>query len=292
MSDKTICKRNSSLEMLRIIVALGVIVLHYNSYAKQFIVEGSWTEYYLWLTDCLFACSVDVFVLISAFFLSSTYKRNSKKIIELVAQFVLFRIGYYLALTITGDFVFDLDTFINLLLPVNYFIVLYSVLYVISPYINIIIFELSDKEFRRLLVLLVCLFSIETWIVDVLYRISDKTYDGLSTVGLLGSQNGFTIVNFVLLYFIGAYIQRNYEKICEIKTVRVLSALILIWSIMFLSIFAQKNGMDLAVQNYNSPFVIVFAAVVMIFFLRLKIDSKIINELSKATFTCYIVQSI
>lgn len=47
MSDKTICKRNSSLEMLRIIVALGVIVLHYNSYAKQFIVEGSWTEYYL-----------------------------------------------------------------------------------------------------------------------------------------------------------------------------------------------------------------------------------------------------
>lgn len=231
-------------------------------------------------------------MLISAFFLSSTYKRNSKKIIELVAQFVLFRIGYYLALTITGDFVFDLDTFINLLLPVNYFIVLYSVLYVISPYINIIIFELSDKEFRRLLVLLVCLFSIETWIVDVLYRISDKTYDGLSTVGLLGSQNGFTIVNFVLLYFIGAYIQRNYEKICEIKTVRVLSALILIWSIMFLSIFAQKNGMDLAVQNYNSPFVIVFAAVVMIFFLRLKIDSKIINELSKATFTCYIVQSI
>lgn len=283
-------KRNSSLELLRIIAAIGVIVLHYNDFANEFIIEGSLSQYYVWLTNCVFDCSVNVFILISAFFLSCTNKRKVSKIFELSIQFILFRVGYYALLTIAGKTRFDFDTFINVILPVNYFIVLYSVLYVISPYINVLINVLSGKKLKRLTVLLVCLFSIETWFVDILYRVSDKSYDGLSTVGLLGSQNGFTIVNFVLLYFIGAYIRKNFEKINEIRATKVIGLLIIILLVMYAMIFIEKQlGVGLAVLNYNNPFVIAYAVLAVILFMKLRIESKIINELAKASFTCFII---
>ena len=32
---------------------------------------------------------------------------------------------------------------------------------------------------------------------------------GLSTIGMYGSQYGYTIINFVLVYFVGAYLRVN-----------------------------------------------------------------------------------
>lgn len=288
--EKINTKRNSSLEILRIFAAMGVIVLHYNDFANEFIVEGSFPLYYTLLTNCVFSCSVNIFILISAFFLSCTSKRKISKVVELIIQFVLFRAGYYVLLMLVGKAFFDFDTFINLMLPVNYYIVLYSVLYVISPYINVLLERLSDKEFKKFLVLMICLFSVETWGVDILYRVSDKSYDGLSTVGLLGSQNGFTIVNFVLLYFIGAYIRRNYEKISQMKIIKLIGLFLVVLFIMYILILTgEQMGVDLAVLNYNNPLVIALAILLVMIFLKGHIENKIINELAKATFTCYIV---
>lgn len=283
-------ERNSSLELLRILAIVGVMTLHYNDISNEAIVEGSIAQYYVMLTNCLSSCSVNVFVLISAFFLCTSNKRKISKISELIIQFVLFRVGNYIMLVGVNKSDFSFNTFINIILPVNYFIILYSVLYVISPYINVLINELSYKQLKKLTVLLVCLFSLETWLVDILYRVSDKPYDGLSTVGLMGSQNGFTIVNFVLLYFIGTYIRMNFEKINEIKFMNVIGLLIIILLIMYNMIFIEKwLGVDLAVLNYNNPFVIVYAVLIVVLFMKLSIKSKIINELAKASFTCFII---
>jgi len=283
-------ERNTSLELLRILAIVGVMTLHYNNISNESIVEGSIAQYYLMLTNCLSICAVNVFVLISAFFLCATNKRKISKILELIIQFVLFRVGNYIISIVVSKSGFSLNTFINIILPVNYFIVLYSVLYIISPYINVLINELSYKRFKKLTVLLVCLFSLETWLVDILYRVSDKPYDGLSTVGLMGSQNGFTIVNFVLLYFIGAYIRKNFEKINEIKYTNVIGLLIIILLVMYTMIIIENwLGMDLAVLNYNNPFVIVYAVLIVVLFMKLCIESKIINEFAKASFTCFII---
>ena len=56
MKEKT--KRNSSIELLRIISMIGVVILHYNNAsmggALGMVLDGSSNQYYLYLIESLF----------------------------------------------------------------------------------------------------------------------------------------------------------------------------------------------------------------------------------------------
>ena len=60
MKEKT--KRNSSIELLRIISMIGVVILHYNNAsmggALGMVLDGSPNQYYLYLIESLFVCGV------------------------------------------------------------------------------------------------------------------------------------------------------------------------------------------------------------------------------------------
>lgn len=62
----------------------------------------------------------------------------------------------------------------------------------------------KEKE-KRIIVLLGVLFLVYPMLVDLLKEISGNSFNGLSTIGAFGSQQGYTIVNFVVMYLIGAY---------------------------------------------------------------------------------------
>lgn len=86
---------------------------------------------------------------------------------------------------------------------------IYCTLYIISPLINIVINRIYEKQLlNRVVLILFALFSVRPTSVDVLNDVTGKTYDGLSTVGLYGSQHGYTIVNFILLYVISATVKK------------------------------------------------------------------------------------
>lgn len=51
------------------------------------------------------------------------------------------------------------------------------------------------------------LFSVYAIGVDLLNEIVGQEIVGLSSIGAWGSQSGFTIVNFSLLYCLGAYLR-------------------------------------------------------------------------------------
>ena len=73
-------ERQSNIELLRILAIMGVIVLHYNNpligrgitYAK----EGSVNFYILYFLESLFACGVDLFMLISGYFMCESKKKS------------------------------------------------------------------------------------------------------------------------------------------------------------------------------------------------------------------------
>lgn len=74
MAKKQIA-RESGIEMLRMISMLFVIILHYNSgRAFEYVHEGSINFYVLNIMECVAICAVDLFVLISGYFLSATQK--------------------------------------------------------------------------------------------------------------------------------------------------------------------------------------------------------------------------
>ena len=54
------------------------------------------------------------------------------------------------------------DNAFKAFLPANYFVILYVTVYLISPYINIMIKNISKSNFNRFVVMLFVLFSIWT----------------------------------------------------------------------------------------------------------------------------------
>lgn len=281
-------ERNSSIELLRIIAMFGVMTLHYNALVGfTFVEEGSINQYFMYASESLFICAVDLYIMISSYFLCITSKRKLSKVMELILQVIAFKIAFYMVAVIIGEKTFSVGDFLGCLLPANYFVILYCVLYILSPYINLLILGLDKKAFTKLLVILLVIFSVWTIVVDFLEVLVGAPAYGLSTVGSYGSQYGYSIVNFILIFFVGAYVRKNEISIHKKK---ILWLMLLVFVLIYCSALAEhKLGLSkISTWNYNNPLIILFSALVLLLFLRIKVKSRLINELSMGTFTCYL----
>lgn len=144
---------------------------------------------------------------------------------------------------------------------------------------------------KKFVITVTLIFSIWTFGVDVLENIMNRSIDGLSTVGMYGSQSGYTIVNFILLYIVGAYISKGQLEISQKKSLCVI--FMLLSSIYVLSIVEPKLGLPhITTWKYNNPLLIMLAAFLTIFSTQINIRNRIINELAGATFTCFLFHGV
>ena len=169
-------------------------------------------------------------------------------------------------------------------------VVLYVTLYLISPYINLLIAILNKEQFKKLIIILFCLFSVCSFGVDLLENLWERNLVGLSTVGMYGSQYGYTIVNFVLIYFIGAYIRIHGIKMQKRKIVIRISFLIIILYVA--SNIERVMGLTGRCSwYYNNPIIIILTCYIIVLFSRYNFYNKVINELAKGCFTCFILHA-
>lgn len=301
MSKNTIV-RESNLELLRILAILGVIILHYNNSdiggGFTYVMEGSLNYYLLHFLEAMSISAVDLFILISGYFMCSSQKRNIIKPLKLLIQVILFReagyiVSYALAVIPAGGSLFSMELFkgiLESLIPNNYFVILYIALYFISVYLNQIFEVLDEKKIRQMIILLVLLFSIWVTLADVLCATTNISWTGLSTVGIDGSQGGYTIVNFVLMYCIGAYLRHTSNKTYSMRKLLagylITIALITIWSISDM-LFGWKAAQ--VAWEYCNPLVILSAVLLFLIFRQVSIpQSRIINEVAKGCFTVFL----
>lgn len=88
-------KRKSGIELLRILLIVFVILGHYVNpkvgagltFAKNNIINHN----YLLIIYCISICAVNIFVIISGYFLSMSQKRSVRKIIDLILQVIVVR---------------------------------------------------------------------------------------------------------------------------------------------------------------------------------------------------------
>lgn len=232
--------------------------------------------------------SVDVFVLISGYFMCMSNKRTLGKPLSLLIQVVVYSLIVYLIFVFCGFSDWSIKHLIGSIIPNNWFITLYIVLYFISPYLNIVISKLSIKDFKKLLIFVLLFFSIWPMILGVA---SSMGYDfwGMSTVGRGGNNAGYTIVNFITLYFVGAYL-RITEMDKKVSIVRTMIVVLLcgfqLWGLRMLPINTQPSHIA---GWYDNILVILLAASLLIAFKKMSINSNVINTLSKASFTVYII---
>lgn len=291
--DKKVSVRDSNIELLRILAILGVIVLHYNNAnmggGLKYVSAGSISYYSLHLLQAVFICGVNLFVLISGYYMCTSQKRGLVKPLELVIQVSLFRVLISCVGWIEHSS-FSANSFVVALLPVNYFVILYIALYFVSPYINVVLSSLSMKSLKHLVIICFSLFSVWPTFVDALQYITSREYMGLSTIGMYGSQYGYTIVNFVLMYIIGGYIRMIETRAsanCDIKMLNLRIGLYIIVVMIWLwSLFDNRTA-----WGYCNPLVILESVIIFLLFKRINIKSRIINSLSKATFTTFLVHT-
>lgn len=287
-------KRESGIELLRIILMIGVIILHINSKdigsALYLVDKYSVSWYLLIFLENIFIYAVDIFIIISGYFLCKSNKRSLIKVIELFLELFFIRLTKYFVMIILGKEIFSISHLLSLFIPNSYFVVLYSVLYIISPYINITINKFNKKsDLKRLLIILIIVFCVWNTLGNIFQNITQKSYMGLSTIGAWGSQQGFNIVNFIILYVVGAYLNINGVKISSKKIyILLISEIILIgWSLLE-KIYCQST----IAWYYDNPLIIINSSIIFLIFKNYKKENKYINEIAKASFTVFLVNSI
>jgi len=223
-------------------------------------------------------------------------KRNIWRPIELIIQVMIFREAIYLVRVALHASSFSIKTVITTFIPSNYFVILYCCVFLISPFINILVEKLSMKSFRTQVLLLMILFSAVPTIVDVLGEARGNQFIGLSTVGMYGSQWGYTIVNFILMYLIGAYLRKGQSRIIEWKSWKLIICLIV--DVLVLVLWARINDKtgfftERSSWEYCNPLIIFEAVIIYVLFSRINIGvNKVINHLAEGVFTVFLLHQV
>ena len=288
--------RESNIELLRILAMIGVILLHYNNPSigggLSFVKNGSINYWFLNIVESLFICAVDLFILISGYFMAFTNKRNLWKPIQLLVQVIVFSVTKYLLVSIPKSN-FSISGLIDSFIPNNYFVILYIVVFVVSPYINLIFEHLDSYKRKVFISTLIILFSVYPTMVDIIIELTKHSFYGLSSVGVYGSQYGYSIVNFGLCYCIGAYIRFESDSFEKIKTRSLFWGLFACVAVMTIwSAINDKVGYytEKTAWEYCNPMGIMEAVCFFLLFKRFKINNnKLINSLAKGSFSVYLL---
>ena len=144
-------QRVSGIELLRIFALLAVIMIHYCDKALP-LINNSLNLSVMLLSRSISSCAVDVFILISGYFMVKSNTRLVGKPVNILTQVIYRNLLIYGLLIVLGLKAFELKYFAFRLVPASYYPVLFVVLYLISPYINRILTSLSSKDLRTFII--------------------------------------------------------------------------------------------------------------------------------------------
>ena len=124
-------QRRSSIELLRILAACMVVISHLSALLlnpKTGILPPKNNTLITILLSCS-VCAVDVFIVISGFFLWNSKKRTIGKAINLLVLMAVINMSSYFVQLLAGSLSFSLTKLLHYCFAPSYFVTLYIVLY-------------------------------------------------------------------------------------------------------------------------------------------------------------------
>ena len=176
-----------------------IITLHFISHGGlyEFFPENSISHYFISFLRALCICSVNVFVLISGYFMIGKNRINIKRILSIVFAILFFSWIFLFLAKRFGLTDLDIKGLITAIFPVSYklywFPTCYLFLCLVSPFLNKLLNALSKKAYLLLLAILFICFSVGNEIM----ALSDP----------FSVASGYSIVWFVFLYCLAGYIK-------------------------------------------------------------------------------------
>ena len=255
-------ERNSNFEILRIIAMFLIIAHHFavhtnwmngtTAVVKAFQVGGK--------------LGVNLFVLISGYFLVSG-KFKFKKLIRLVLEVMFYSVGIYLLMCALGKTEFKFNDLIYYCMPLTnkiyWFATIYVIMYCLAPFINIIIKNVTKKQYICLLIGLIAIQSI-------IPIITCKSY--LGEVGW-----------FITLYLIAGFIRTYDVKVNKWTTITTATT-------TFALMVLLNTIWNINVWNMESVVCVMCAISIFILFKGMKPKySQFVNIISSTTFGVYLI---
>ncbi|MGE5410485.1 MAG: acyltransferase family protein, partial [Clostridiales bacterium] len=282
---KTSKTRDTNIELLRIIAMMMIVAHHYiwhgEALKQTALYSSNW--FFSWTIEAICVVAVNCYVLISSYYLvNSQFKIN--RLIKIWLQILFYSTVIYLILVATGFEHLSIKNLVTSCLPIltnrYWFATVYIALYIFSPFLNTLIHALNHNQMRNLVIILFAMLSIWPTILPF----------GFS----LDITNGYSIIQFGFLYFLGAYIRLywnfNLKWTFYFNFYVVISILIICSKILFE--FLGFNGLSYTFFLYNSASVILSSVMLFMFFKSISINNyiinKIINSIAVLTFGVYL----
>lgn len=187
-------QRKSNFELLRILCMLMILASHFALYTPFEFATTTITINRLWMQFLQIGghIGVNAFVLISGYFLVNVPDIKRNKIWKLWSQLIFYSLSIYIIFLIAGLKEFSWLTLLASILPVTFnkwwFASTYFVMYLFTPYINVLLNKLSKQMYQKMLILMfVCWSVIPTF-----------------TTSTFESNN---LIWFICLYSAGGYIR-------------------------------------------------------------------------------------
>lgn len=238
-------KRDANIELLRIVAMLMIITLHFNIHSKALLVLGepaSNVQIFATVLEAIAITGVNVYVLISGYYLSSSKVRLSK-VLLLILQVYFYTLLISCAMMFVGAYSVKpedkLDRALRYLFPISsehyWFVTAYVIMYVLAPVMNAAVNTLKRKQLKTVIIGLLTWFCFIKSIVPVKFGTDRMGYDF-----------GW----FICLYLIAAYIRKyNIVLFRDAKK----SALVYLISVVVIAAFSlvfYKINFDTGNFNY------------------------------------------
>ncbi len=269
-------KRLSNIESLRIISIIMIVMMHIMGNAYN--THNAINHELLLIINTIGNTGVTIFVLISGYF---GIHFSINKFIKMMSVIWFYSILSYIISLFYFEESITLHGLKSALFPVlsrkYWFMSCYMVVFCFSPFLNKIVSTLSKSDFIKLLILMLIFFAVAPTIFQ----------PGIMQDG------GKGLINMILAYLIGQYLKVYHfpKLIIEKSTIILTTSLIIIFLInSFLSWRKGVTMMPLAKDN--SIFIILASIAIFYKFVKIKIDSSIINYIAGYVFPIYLFQEI
>lgn len=270
--------RNSNIELFRIVSTLLVLIVHFNgwfvgglptSYDFSLFSVQEGVQLYIQGLSC---CCVNCFLVISGWY-------GIKLKFSSIWKIWLILISVYVPCYIVNCFIshtFSFRLFLDSIVAFShesYYIQNYLILVFISPLLNSFI----EKFGQRITSYVLTLWAIE-FILEYLCRNR-----------CLYIEHGYSLFHFVVMYLLArtAYLNKEFLLRLSWKWYLLLYFVIAFCIACCRGIFASKGSF---VTGYSNPFNVVESFSLFFCFVKLKYNSKVVNYISSATLTIYILQ--
>lgn len=279
-------KRDSNFEVLRILSMIMIVFHHLAVHSGLNLNAIGIFPNVLWVKFIQMGgkIGVNLFVLISGYFLINSEKIKISKILKLWVQISFTSISVYIIFNnILGTQKIEIQDIIKRIFPIIFevwwFPSTYFVLYIISPVLNSVLKRMERNSYKKMLLIILLFWCIIPTLVE-------KSFQSNS------------LIWFVTLYCIAGYI-RLYGKDWKIKNKEYFLSAIAIAIVTYISVILLdlnnirvSNFEDNALYFYNMQRAPVFLISVFIFlgFKETKVRySKFINMIASTTFGIYLI---